>query len=167
MWQHLGQHTRLTFNSFSSVTTWLTEHCWKSRFPLKCLSEIRMWKQAVEMAALDKGHWSCALQGTPGERGHPKHLQVLWYCFERHKITLFPSSTEIIMSKFLELLHQTNKCCTQSSPSLLQIYRPLWYRRLLEIHQPITPCKYKGWRDEQRKTKWRLQAERLVEHPMP
>lgn len=46
----------LPFNSFSSVTTWLTKHCWKSRFCLKCLSEIRTWKQAVEMAAPDKGH---------------------------------------------------------------------------------------------------------------
>lgn len=28
----------------------------------------------------------------------------------------------------------------------------LWHRKLVEIHWPITPCKCKGWRDEQGRT---------------
>lgn len=86
----------------------------------------------------------------------PNICTFLGNCYERYKITLFPNLTEIIRSKFLELPNQANKCCTQSSPSLLQISCPLWYRRLVEIHQPITTCKCKVRRDEQRKTKWRL-----------
>lgn len=86
----------------------------------------------------------------------PNICTFLRNCYERYKITLFPNLTEIIRSKFLELPNQANKCCTQSSPSPLQISCPLWYRRLVEIHQPITTCKCKGRRDEQRKTKWRL-----------
>lgn len=66
--------------------------------------------------------------------------------------TLFPSPIEIIMSIILEHFNQTKKCYVQSSPFPVQIYCPLWYRRLVEIHRPITPHKCKGWRDEQRKT---------------